>query len=288
MTRVLVTGASGRVGRELVARLLAAGAKVRALTRDPAAARLPPEVEVLRGDLTRPESLDAALEQVAAVFLVWPAPAATAPEVVARMAARARRLVLLSSPHRTPHPFFQQPNALRALHEHLDDLVTSSGVAWTILRPGMFASNALFWWAPQIRAGDVVHWPYGAAETAPVHERDVAEVAGRVLLDDAHAGADDVLTGPESLSQAGQVHTLGEVIGRPLRFEELSPEEAPRALGWPPAVANMLLGAWAAALGQPAYVTHTVEQVTGTPARTFRAWAAEHAAAFQAPVRSKP
>ena len=282
MSRVLVTGATGRIGREVVARLLAAGAEVRALTRDPAAARLPAGVEVVAGDLTLPESLEPGLDDVDAVFLVWTAPAATAQAVVARMAARAHRLVLLSSPHRTPHPFFQQPNALRALHAHLDDLVASSGVAWTILRPGMFASNALFWWAPRIRAGDVVRWPYGAAETAPVHERDVADVAVRALRDDAHAGADYVLTGPASLTQAAQVRTIGEVIGRTLRFEEMSPEEALRELGMPPAVASMLLGAWGAALGQPAYVTHTVEQITGTPARTFREGAAEHAAAFLA------
>jgi uncharacterized protein YbjT (DUF2867 family) len=282
MSRVLVTGATGRIGREVVARLLAAGAEVRALTRDPAAARLPAGVEVVAGDLTLPESLEPGLDDVDAVFLVWTAPAATAQAVVARMAARAHRLVLLSSPHRTPHPFFQQPNALRALHAHLDDLVASSGLAWTILRPGMFASNALFWWAPRIRAGDVVRWPYGAAETAPVHERDVADVAVRALRDDAHAGADYVLTGPASLTQAAQVRTIGEVIGRTLRFEEMSPEEALRELGMPPAVASMLLGAWGAALGQPAYVTHTVEQITGTPARTFREWAAEHAAAFLA------
>ncbi len=282
MTRILVTGATGRIGREVVARLLADGAEVRALTRDPAAARLPAGVEVVAGDLTLPDSLEPGLDDVSAVFLVWTAPAATAPEVVARMAARARRLVLLSSPHRTPHPFFQQPNALRGLHAQLDDLVASSGVAWTILRPGMFASNALFWWAPQIRAGDVVRWPYGAAETAPVHERDVADVAVRALRHGGHAGADYVLTGPASLSQAAQVRTIGEVIGRRLRFEELSPAEAARELGWPPAVATMLLGAWRAALGQPAYVTHTVRQITGVPARTFRAWAAGHAAAFGA------
>ena len=231
-------------------------------------------------DLTLPGSLDAGLKEVDAVFLVWTAPADTAAEVVARMAARARRLVLLSSPHRTPHPFFQQPNALRALHEHLDDVVASSGVAWTILRPGMFTSNALFWWAPQIRAGDVVRWPYGAVETAPVHERDVADVAVRALRDDGHAGADYVLTGPAPLSQAAQVGTIGEVLGRTLRFEEMSPEQAMSELGMPPAVATMLLRAWGAALGQPAYVTHTVEQITGTPARTFRAWAVEHTAAF--------
>ncbi len=287
MTKVLVTGATGHIGGEVVARLLAAGAEVRALTRNPAAARLPAGVAMVAGDLTVPESLDDGLEGVDAVFLVWTAPAATAPAVVARMAARARRIVLLTSPHRTPHPFFQQPNALRALHEQLDDLVASSGAAWTILRPGMFASNALFWWAPQIRAGDVVRWPYGAAETAPVHERDVAEVAVRALCDNAHAGADYVLTGPASLSQATQVRTIGEAIGREVRFEEMSPEEALRELGMPPAVAGMLLGAWAAALGQPAYVTDAVEQITGAPARTFRRWADEHAAAFGAAPASE-
>ncbi len=282
MSRVLVTGATGRIGGEVVAGLLAAGAEVRALTRDPGAARLPAGAEVVAGDLTRPESLEAGLDDVEAVFLVWTAPMATAPEVVARMAARAKRIVLLSSPHRTAHPFFQQPNALRALHAQMDDLVASSGVGWTILRPGMFASNALFWWAPQIRAGDVVRWPYGAVETAPVHERDVADVAVRSLCDDAHAGADHVLTGPASLSQAAQVRTIGEAIGRTLRFEEMSPEEALTGLGMPPAVAGMLLRAWGAALGQPAWVTHTIEQITGAPARTFREWAAEHAAAFRA------
>jgi len=281
MSRVLVTGATGRIGREVVAGLLAAGAEVRALTRDPAGARLPHGVDVVAGDLTLPESLEPALDDIGAVFLVWTAPAATAPEIVRRMAARAGRIVLLSSPHRTPHPFFQQPNALRALHEHLDDLVASSGAQWTILRPGMFASNALSWWAPQIRAGDVVRWPYGAAVTAPVHERDVADVAVHALRDHARAGADYVLTGPASLSQAEQVRTIGEVIGRPLIFEEMSPDAAPRELGWPPAVADMLLGAWRAALGQPAYVTTAIEQITGRQARTFREWATENAEAFR-------
>ncbi|HEX9108982.1 MAG TPA: NAD(P)H-binding protein, partial [Longimicrobiales bacterium] len=145
MSRVLVTGATGRIGREVVAGLLGAGAEVRGLTRDPPTARLPAGVEVVCGDLTLPESLEPALDGVDAIFLVWPAAGATAPAVVRRMAACAGRLVLLSSPYRTPHPFFQQPNALRALHQQLDELVTSSGAAWTILRPGMFASNALFW-----------------------------------------------------------------------------------------------------------------------------------------------
>ena len=99
----------------------------------------------------------------------------------------------------------------------------------------MFASNARFWWAATIRDGDVVRWPYGAAETAPIDERDIAAVAARALYEDGHAGGDYVLTGPESLSQAEQVSIIGDAIGRRIRFEELSPEEFRRetAGSWP-------------------------------------------------------
>ena len=152
--------------------------RVRALTRRPsaAAAELPADVEVVTGDLTVPESLDAALCGVDAVFLVWTVPAATAPVVMERLAARARRVVFLSSPHQTPHPFFQQPNPMAVLHADIERLIATAGVEWTIVRTGIFASNALFWWAPAIRADGVVRWPYGAAETAPVDDRDVAGV----------------------------------------------------------------------------------------------------------------
>ena len=146
----------------------------------------------------------------------------------------------------------------------------------------MFASNALFWWAPAIRAGDVVRWPYGAAETAPIDERDVAAVAARALYEDGHAGGDYVLTGPESLSQAEQVRIIGDVIGRPIRFEELSPDEFRRetAGSWPRPVVDMLLAAWGATIGRPAFVTSTVSDVLGSPPRPFRQWVADHAAAF--------
>jgi uncharacterized protein YbjT (DUF2867 family) len=101
--RVLVTGATGRVGRAVVGLLTAAGVPVRALTRRPEAAELPANVEIVTGDLTVPESLDAALRDVGAVFLVWTVPPASAPAVVERLAACARRVVFLSSPHQTPH-----------------------------------------------------------------------------------------------------------------------------------------------------------------------------------------
>jgi uncharacterized protein YbjT (DUF2867 family) len=279
---VLVTGATGRVGRAVVDRLIEAGVPIRALTRRPEAAALPANVEVVTGDLTAPESLDAALRGVRAVFLVWTAPPATAAAVVERLATHARRVVFLSSPHQTPHPFFQQPNPMAVLHADIERLIAAAGLESTIIRPGMFASNALFWWAPAIRAGDVVRWPYGAAETAPVDERDVAAVAARTLYQDGHAGGDYVLTGPESLSQAEQVSVIGDVLGRRIRFEELSPEEfrSQTAGSWPRPVVDMLLTAWGATIGRPAFVTSTVSDVLGSAPRSFRQSVADHAAAF--------
>jgi uncharacterized protein YbjT (DUF2867 family) len=128
-----------------------------------------------------------------------------------------------------------------------------------------------------------VRWPHLAAPTAPIDERDIAAVAVRALCEDGHSGAEYVLTGPQSLSQFEQISTIGGVIGRSLRIEEISPEEAKRELlPFIPALGvNMLLAAWAAAIGQPAFVTSTVAEITGAPARTFRDWAADHAAAFR-------
>ena len=284
---VLVIGATGRVGRLVVDELLHASVPVRAFTRRPDTAALPPGAQVVRGDLTAPASLDAALDGVRAVFLVWTAPLATAEAVIARLAGNARgqrrRVVLLSSPHQTLHPFFQQPNALRAMHVEVERLLAAATTDTVVLRPGMFASNVLHWWAPQIRSGDVVRWPYGSAETAPVDERDVAAVAARALLEDRHAGGDYVLTGPEALSQAAQVYAIGEAIGRPLQFDELAPDEFRReiAAAWPPAVVDMLLSAWQATLGHPAFVTSSIAEILGTPARSFSQWATDNAAAFR-------
>jgi uncharacterized protein YbjT (DUF2867 family) len=280
---VLVTGATGRVGRAVAGLLADAGVPVRALTRRPgAAAALPANVEVVTGDLTVPESLDAALRGASAVFLVWTAPPATAPAVVERLATYAPRVVFLSSPHQTPHPFFQQPNPMAVLHADIERLIAAAGLESTIIRPGMFASNVLSWWAPAIRAGGAVRWPYGAAETAPVDDRDVAAVAARTLYQDGHAGGDYVLTGPESLSQAEQVSIIGDVLGRRITFEELSPEEfrSQTEGSWPRPVVDMLLTAWGATMGRPAFITATVSGILGSAPRSFRQWAADHAAAF--------
>jgi uncharacterized protein YbjT (DUF2867 family) len=282
MSPVLVTGATGRVGRVLIDELLSADVPVRALARQPATADMPAAVEVVPGDLTEPDSLDAPLQGVGAVFLVWTSTFATAPAVVERLATRAQRVVLLSSPHRTPHPFFQQPNPMATLHADIEQLIADAGLPSTIIRPGMFASNALNWWAASIREGDVVRWPYGAAETAPIDELDVAAVAARALYEDGHAGADYVLTGSESLSQAEQVRIIGAAIGRRIQFEELTPDDFRRetAQSWPRPVVDMLLAAWGATIGLPAYVTTAVFDVLGSPPRKFHQWATDNAAAF--------
>jgi uncharacterized protein YbjT (DUF2867 family) len=286
MNRILVIGATGRTGRQVVSQLEAKGMRVRALARNPHAAGLPPHVDVVRGDLTLPETLDECLDGIDAVFLVWTAPPATVAPALERIAKHARRIVFLSAPYKTAHPFFQRPSAqsASALPAEIERLIETSGRQWTFLRPGMFAANALWWWAAQIRAGDVVRWPYLAAPTAPIDERDIAAVAVRALCEDGHAGADYVLTGPQSLSQSEQISTIAGVLGRSLRIEEMTPEDArSESLPGIPALAvNMLLDAWAAAIGQPAFMTSTVAEITGAPARTFRDWAADHAAEFRA------
>src|SRR5262245_36158010 len=227
---------------------------VRALTRQPATAELPAAVEVVAGDLSVPESLDAALRDISAAFVLWTAPPTTAAAVLERIASHTRRLVFLSSPHSTPHPFFQQPNPMALFHANVERLIAAAGFESTIIRPGMFSSNTVFWWGEMIRHGDLVRWPYGAAETAPIDERDIAAVAARALHEDGHSGGDYVLTGPESLTQAEQVDVIGDVIGRRLRFEELATDEFRREMvgRMPGPVADMLLAAWRAAIGRPA------------------------------------
>ena len=282
---VLVTGATGRIGSLVAEELVAAGVPVRAMSRQADAAPQPPAgVDVVAGDFTVPDSLGRALAGIDTAFLVWTAPPGTLPDVIDRLAARVRRVVFLSSPHQTPHPFFQQPNPMAVLHADIERRLVASGIEATFIRPGMFASNVVHWWGPAIRAGDSGRWPYAAAETAPIDERDVAAVAARTLYDDAHSGGDYVLTGPESLSQAEQIRIIGDVLGRRLELDELTADEFRSETSgvWPPRVVDMLLDAWAATMGQPAYVTSTVSEILGGPARTFRQWAVDNATVFTA------
>src|SRR5215831_19139425 len=282
MNHILVIGGTGTVGRKVLSQLAAKDMHVRALARNPGVARLPKEVEVVRGDLTVPETLDPCLDGIDTVFLVWTAPPSAIAPALERILKHALYIVFLSAPIKTAHPLFQQPNPLKALVEQIETVIESSGRQWTFLRPGMFAANALLWWAPQIRSGDVVRWPHLDAPTAPIDERDIAAVAVRALCEDGHAGAEYVLTGPQSLSQFEQVQTIGSVIGRSLHIEEITPDQARRELLriMPAPIINMLLEAWAAAMGQPAHVTSTVAEITGAPAKTFLQWATDNLQSF--------
>ncbi len=132
----------------------------------------------------------------------------------------------------------------------------------------------------------MVRWAYGQAARSLIHERDIAEVAVRALTEDKHAGASYVLTGPQAVTQADQVRIIGEVTGLPARWHEASPEDGPRAAGRGHrrcAFADHAMAYWSALTRQPELVTPTVEEITGSPARTFRDWAHEHARDFLTP-----
>ena len=285
MPTILLIGATGTVGRQLVSELATSNNKIRALVRNPDSAKLPPEIEKFRGDLTAPESLDAALKNIDAVFLVWTAPSSTAPAVIDRIAKNTSRLVFLTAPHQTPHPFFQHPNPLSAMLSSIERHIESTPLQSTFIRPGMFASNCINWWGHAFRNNEVIRWPLLQAPTAPVDPRDIAAVVARVLTDpnaQSYAAKNYVITGPESLTQLEQLQIIADAIHRPLRHEDLSAGEARRVLAatFPPAALNMLLNAWTAALGQPAYVTTTVADLLNRPAHTFRSWAQHNASAF--------
>ena len=275
---MLVTGATGTVGRQTVSQLLGAGAEVRALTRHPDAARLPGDVDVVGGDLSDPDTLAPALEGVEAVFLVWPFTTAEgAPAVLDVVEREARRLVYLSSAGG------QRPDPVGMFHADMERLIEESKLEWTFLRPSGFATNTLMW-AAQIREDGVVRWPYGAAARSLIHESDIAAVAVRALTGEGQGGSKHVLTGPELLTQADQVRTIGDVIGRPARWEDVPPDAVRDGLAAAfgnPSFADHALDAWARFVQEPELVTSTVERITGTPARTFREWASDHADDFR-------
>jgi uncharacterized protein YbjT (DUF2867 family) len=276
---ILVTGATGNVGGQVVAQLLDAGAKVRAVTRDPAWAQLPDAAEAVRGDLGDPGSIRPHLQGVSSVFLLWPfLSAEAAPALLEVLAGRVNKIVYLSASavHDDRDP------AQNGVWGQVEQAIGKSGLDATFLRAGGFAANTLAW-ASQIRAGGVVRRPYGQASRSLIHERDIAAVVTTVLTSAGHSGAKYVLTGPESVPQAEQAAQIGAAVGRPVRWEEQPLDEARQQL-----VAEMgdadfaahALEYWASLVDHPEPVTPTVEQLTGSPARTFAEWARDHATDF--------
>ncbi|MEC3980496.1 NAD(P)H-binding protein [Amycolatopsis sp. H20-H5] len=278
---ILITGATGSVGRAATGLLLKEGEKVAAVTRDPARAALPEDALVVEGDPSNPATLTAALGDTEAILLSPRAAGRAVGELLSLAARQGVRRVVVLSATTVEHPagLARFADQFRAVEE----IARASGLEWTVLRCADFAANSLAW-APQIRATGSVRGAFGGAASSPIHERDIAEVAVRALRDSVHTGQSYLLTGPESLTQQDKVRLIGEAIGADLHFEELPPEQirlGMLAAGLPEDVPERLLGSLADYAKAPGPTSDAVAQVLGRPAATFADWAADNAGAFR-------
>jgi uncharacterized protein YbjT (DUF2867 family) len=277
---ILVIGARGHIGGAVLDELLRSGEPVRASSRDPERADLPDAVEVVRADLGDPETFPDLLAGVRNVFLyAHSAHAATFAD--AARDAGVEHLVLLSSNSVIFPDARQNPTAV----EHLDveHALRESGVGWTFVRPGYLATNT-FRWAPSIRTDRTVRTAFPEGGTPLVHERDVAGVAARALLDDAHRGQAYLVLGGASLTEQEQVDAIADALGEPVeldvltvdayrsellaRIPEAFVEPIIQARGRVPQVAEELR-------------VDAVPMVLGRPPLSFAAWADDHVADFR-------
>jgi uncharacterized protein YbjT (DUF2867 family) len=274
---ILVTGATGNVGGEVVAALAARGAAVRAVVRDRSRAQLAPGVDVVEGDLELPESLTPALDGARAAFLLggW----GDMPQLLRRMrAAHVEHVVLLTSRCVVGG---RPDNAVTRTWLESERALHDSGLAWTVLRPSGFQSNALRW-LPQLRRGDVVRAPWPDVAIAAIDPADIGAVAATVLTEPGHAGKAHSLSGPEALTPGDQIETLAGVLGRPLRYEPLSDEQAraEMAADTPAPLIDAFFRFFSDGEFDDSPVLDTVQRITGRPPRRFEQWARAHAAAF--------
>jgi uncharacterized protein YbjT (DUF2867 family) len=272
---ILVTGATGVVGREAVRLLVEQGAKVAAVTRDPHAA-FPVGTQFVH------PSEVATLHGVEAILLSPRAAGAAAAGLLARAhQTGATRVVVLSAltvQYPAGHPRFRQQ------FQTVEDLARECGLDWTILRCADFAANTLAW-AGQIRATGTVRGAYPDARTSTIDERDIATVAALALTQPDHTGQTYLLTGEQSLSQPEKVAALSAALDRAVSFIEATPDEIRRgmlAAGLPDEVPDRLLGSLADYAREAGPTTDTVRRLLGRPARTYATWATDHRAAFTA------
>ncbi|MFJ9646072.1 SDR family oxidoreductase [Streptomyces sp. NPDC101206] len=277
---ILVTGATGTIGREVVRRL-PSDLPVRIMAREPARVTgASGTADIVRGDYADPASLERALSGVRAVFLVTTRVGEDdGPIIRTARSAGVRHVVKLSA------AAVEDPGATDLITRWQrvnEELLCGSGMEWTLLRPRSFMSNTLSW-AASIREEGVVRALWGTSANACVDPGDVAEVAVRALTEHGHAGRAHTLTGPEAITAVEQTARLSEVLGRRIRFEELSPEQARSGLGrrYPePVVEALLESARRQREGAKAQVETTVLDVTGRPATPFGTWAQGQRGAF--------
>ncbi|MEX1659181.1 NAD(P)H-binding protein [Streptomyces pseudovenezuelae] len=278
---ILVTGATGTVGREVV-RQLPADVPVRLMVRDLAKApQAPSATETVNGDFEDPRSLARAVVGIRTAFLVTTDPSGAHDKLFLRAAQTAgvQRVVKLSAAS-VLDP--QADDVITQGQRAAEELLRASGLEWSLLRPRAFMSNALAW-AASVRAERTVRALYGRSANACVDPRDVAAVAVRVLTGQGHAGRAYTLTGPEAVTPAGQVDELARLLGVALCLEELSLDAARAGLSrrYPaPVVEALLASAERQRAGAKTAVEDTVRTVTGRPPRSFRQWAEDHLDAF--------
>jgi len=283
---LLVTGATGHVGRELVRELDARGAAFRVLVRDPArAVGLPERAERVVGDLDQPTTLAAAMDGVERLFLLVPGIGLEHTEhaVAAARAAGVRHVVYLSSYAVIGDPV----PAMGRWHRDREQLIRASGIPATFLRPGGFMTNA-FDWLPTLRAGGYVLDPVGPGRAAPIDPADIAAVAAVTLTEDGHEGEQYLLTGGETFTVAEQVQILAKATGRDIEIRAVAtPAEAVRFRyphGAPQALADALIEGLTLMRADTVGVrTDTVRRLLGRAPRTFADWCARNAAAFPGP-----
>jgi uncharacterized protein YbjT (DUF2867 family) len=275
METIVVTGATGNVGRPLVAELLAAGAEVRAVSRRPESAGLPAEVKVF-------ERAADAMNGAGAVFLNSRALIGEMEAVVkAAQGQGVGRLVALSAIN-ADDDLARQPSRFRGdRNREVEQLAVDSGLEWVSVRPSVFVTNFSGMWAAQIKAGNAVYGPYAAASSAPIVEADIAAVAARAFFSDDLLGQRIPLTGPQSLTNVEMIGIIGSVVGRPLQYHEI-PADLVRerfvGIGFPAEFGAAYVAMLEATLDSPAVVTDGVERILGRPATSFEQWATEHRA----------
>lgn len=277
MTTVLVTGATGSIGRLLTARLLARGVGVRALSRDAstAVAALPDHVAVVEGSLaTAPDEI---FEGLDAVFL-FPAPDGVDSFVQRAIAAGISRVVVLSSLAVSGRQPRDLGSASEQHHRAVELAVSSRTADFTMLRPGNLANNLLSWSFP-IRSGFPVRMPYPASSQVLTHEADVADAAAIVLTEPGHEGQVYEITGPESLTKVEQLSAIADAIGHEITHVEVSPEafRADVAAYITDDIIDMLLRYWSETIVEPEV---PIDPPLGLTPRPLAQWARDHRAAF--------
>lgn len=276
---ILVTGATGNIGSALLKELHTSGAgPLRGLTRDAKRASFPVGVEAVEGDFAETASLKPALEGVRSLFLV----SRIGPDADILTAARqagVEHVVLVSSITVQTHPHLGPAGENLAVEQ----LLKGSGMAWTILRPTQFASNAL-WWAASIREHRTVRAPYAGIGLPTIHPADIASVARVALTESGHQGQTYALTGPERVTARQQVEAIAVALGRQVPFNEISREEAHRDMAafLGDEAADAVLDVTGGNVNDELLrVRDTVSRLTGSPARPFHQWVSENAAAFR-------